>query len=257
MKFRLYDDLHTEFAKFKNWPKDNCKDIVLLLAGDIGVGLSARNMIEAMCKYYKDVVLVPGNHEYYHNVISDVDERWNAVDDSIENFHYLQNKTVIIDGVRLIGGTMWTSLQQGDWWHGYNASQKMNDYRLIKYRCTGKGDIRTFDTFTSRNLFAQFKSHLENELSKDWEGRTVVITHHSPCELSVEERYKGSALNCAYYEDMTSYMFADNAPDLWCHGHLHSTSDYIIGNTRIIANPRGYVGHEANNTFNPAMLIEI
>jgi predicted NBD/HSP70 family sugar kinase len=26
----------------------------------------------------------------------------------------------------------------------------------------------------------------------------------------------------------------------WVHGHTHSTHDYMIGNTRVLCNPRGY-----------------
>lgn len=257
MKFRLYDDLHTEFAKFDQWPKDNCKDIVLLLAGDIGVGIGALGMVESMCEHYQDVILVPGNHEYYHNIISDVDDQWSAVADSIDNFHYLQNKTMVIDDVRIIGGTMWTSLQQGDWWHAFNASQKMNDYHIIRYRCEQTGNVRTFDTFTSKKLFSQFKLHLEKELSTAHNGKTVVVTHHAPSEQSVEEKFKGSSLNCAFYEDMTRYMFLDNAPNFWCHGHMHSSSDYVVGNTRIIANPRGYAGDGINKTFDPNQVFDV
>jgi hypothetical protein len=49
MKFRLYSDLHVEFGGFTRWPRDS-KETVLLLSGDIGVGLMARNMIQSMCK---------------------------------------------------------------------------------------------------------------------------------------------------------------------------------------------------------------
>lgn len=29
-------------------------------------------------------------------------------------------------------------------------------------------------------------------------------------------------------------------PTLWIHGHTHEKADYMIGNTRIVSNPRGY-----------------
>jgi hypothetical protein len=32
---------------------------------------------------------------------------------------------------------------------------------------------------------------------------------------------------------------------LWTHGHTHEDFDYMIGTTRVVCNPRGYVGHEA------------
>jgi len=256
MKFRLYSDIHTEFGKFNKYPKDECSDIVLLLAGDIGVGLDSKLMLLTMCKHYKAVVMTCGNHEYYHRIMDDIDSRYRDMSDEIDNFHYLQNSTAIIDGVRFIGGTMWTDLNKGDWSTCFNASQKMNDYHYIRYFNEQGRDVR-LTTDESRSLHRQFKIFLESELQNSWVGDTVVVTHHSPCEMSVSEFYKGTSLNAAYYEDMTEYMFLDNAPAIWVHGHIHSSSDYTVGNTRILANPRGYVGVALNTTFDINLTFEL
>jgi Icc-related predicted phosphoesterase len=256
MKFRLFSDLHTEFSKFKNWKLDECKDVVLILAGDIGVGLSARAMIEGMCNAYKAVILVPGNHEYYNQHIDEIDERFAIVDKLYDNFHYLQNRTVYIDDVRIIGGTMWTDLNKGDWFTTFNAHKKMNDYQIIRYHDANGISIK-FSPSDSRQLFSKFKAHLESELSKEYDGKTVVVTHHAPCELSVADQFKGNSLNYAYYEDMTQYMLSDNAPSHWLNGHIHNSTDYIVGNTRIISNPYGYHGHSVNNSFDPKLIFEV
>jgi hypothetical protein len=31
---------------------------------------------------------------------------------------------------------------------------------------------------------------------------------------------------------------------LWTHGHTHEEFDYMVGSTRIICNPRGYINYE-------------
>jgi len=31
---------------------------------------------------------------------------------------------------------------------------------------------------------------------------------------------------------------------LWIHGHTHESFDYMVGDTRIVCNPRGYIGYE-------------
>ena len=31
---------------------------------------------------------------------------------------------------------------------------------------------------------------------------------------------------------------------LWTHGHTHHEFDYMVGSTRVVCNPRGYVGYE-------------
>ena len=255
MKLRLFSDIHLEFGKFKNWPKEDCADTVLILAGDIGVGLMARPMIETMCKYYRAVVYITGNHEYYNQNMTLVDKRYAAMVDHLPNFYFLQNSSAIIDDVKFIGGTMWTSLLMGDWFANQAAMLNMNDFRCIKYYTPEKNEVR-FHTNDSTRLHQEFRNFLIPELAKGFE-KTVVITHHAPCELSSPEIYKGALLNHAFYENMTKFMFGPNAPKVWCHGHMHNSSDYVVGDTRIIANPRGYVGHGLNTGFDALLSFEI
>ena len=33
---------------------------------------------------------------------------------------------------------------------------------------------------------------------------------------------------------------------LWCHGHIHISSDYVLYGTRIVCNPRGYDDENPN-----------
>lgn len=254
MQCRLWSDVHLEFGKFKNWPKEDCKDTTLILAGDIGVGLMARSMIETMCKYYRAVVFITGNHEYYNNNITLIDKRFKQLEESLPNFYFLQNSSIVIDDVRFIGGTMWTSLNDADWFATYSASKKMNDFQLIKHNKSGiEFPFKAIDSIAYHKLF---KAYLTNELAIPFE-KTVVVTHHAPCELSVSEQFKGMSLNAAYYEDMTKFMFGPNAPKVWCHGHMHNSNDYIVGDTRIIANPRGYVGHGLNTGFDVLLSFDV
>jgi hypothetical protein len=42
---------------------------------------------------------------------------------------------------------------------------------------------------------------------------------------------------------------------LWTHGHTHEDFDYHIGSTRVVCNPRGYVGYEARaDTWQPKLV---
>jgi hypothetical protein len=55
-------------------------------------------------------------------------------------------------------------------------------------------------------------------------------------------------------------MVGDKAPQLRLHGHIHAGRDYQIGNTRIVANPRGYPGPRGtreNPDFDPALVVEL
>jgi len=49
-------------------------------------------------------------------------------------------------------------------------------------------------------------------------------------------------------------------PSFWVHGHMHNTSDYIIGWTNVICNPRGYPvgdGENENREFDVNKTFEI
>ena len=42
-----------------------------------------------------------------------------------------------------------------------------------------------------------------------------------------------------YYNQLDDLIMDSNI-DCWVHGHVHEQQYYKIGNTKIIANPRGY-----------------
>ncbi len=46
------------------------------------------------------------------------------------------------------------------------------------------------------------------------------------------------------------------ACELWVHGHTHYSFDYMVGNCRVICNPRGYSNID-NPDFNPNLVVEI
>ena len=44
-------------------------------------------------------------------------------------------------------------------------------------------------------------------------------------------------------------------PDLWVHGHLHWRRDYVVGDTRVICNPRGYAREHGG--FDSRFVVEV
>jgi hypothetical protein len=73
----------------------------------------------------------------------------------------------------------------------------------------------------------------------------VVVTHHAPTTLSIAEWFKHDTLmNGAFASDLTDFILDRPQIKLWTHGHMHNVSDYMIGDTRVVCNPRGYVGYE-------------
>jgi Icc-related predicted phosphoesterase len=52
-------------------------------------------------------------------------------------------------------------------------------------------------------------------------------------------------------------LIATKQPMIWTHGHTHESADYMIGQTRLVCNPYGYVDAETNKNFDPSKTIEI
>jgi hypothetical protein len=73
----------------------------------------------------------------------------------------------------------------------------------------------------------------------------VVVGHHTPSHFSCHPKYADDQLmNGGYHSDLTEFMLDRPGIKLWTHGHTHELFDYTIGDTRVVCNPRGYIGYE-------------
>jgi hypothetical protein len=73
----------------------------------------------------------------------------------------------------------------------------------------------------------------------------VVVGHHSPSRASTHEMYASDTImNGGFSSDLDEFIMDHPQIKLWTHGHTHHEFDYVIGETRIVCNPRGYHGHE-------------
>jgi hypothetical protein len=76
--------------------------------------------------------------------------------------------------------------------------------------------------------------------------RVVVVSHHAPTHVSIDECYKHDTIMNGNFASMLENFILDH-PEIavWVHGHMHNVSDYQVGSTRVLCNPRGYKGHES------------
>jgi predicted phosphodiesterase len=51
-------------------------------------------------------------------------------------------------------------------------------------------------------------------------------------------------MNGAYHSSLEELIEQRPCIKLWTHGHTHEPFDYMVHDTRIVCNPRGYVQHE-------------
>lgn len=247
----VLSDIHLEFDE----KLDSYNSIVdqkyadaIILAGDIHVGEKALPFVEHLLDLGYIVFYVTGNHEYYNSDILSVDNFWKSID--LENFYFLQNDTVYFDNVRIIGSTMWASAgtfnvhpvtgptysENIDWFINQKLKNGMQDFISIK----------GLNVITMANIFKESSQYIFNEVGKEYDGKTIVVTHHAPSEKSSLPQFAGNSLNHAFYSPL-DVMIEDSAIDLWVHGHMHNSSDYTIGDTRVVCNPRGYKDIGAEN----------
>jgi Icc-related predicted phosphoesterase len=270
MKICLVSDIHMEFgADFKNaTEKLGDGGDILIVAGDLtcsrffvplapGADEHKRNMdkfVDQWTTKFKKTFYIMGNHEHYGYVLPDGSR---ILSEYLQgtNVQVMDPGAEIVDDVLFIGGTLWTDFNGGDLDTKVTIRYSMNDFRTI-YR-------KHPDTLTdeekkhSDSRFAQglITPEYIMELNKrDYEfidkalfdninRKTVVFTHHAPT-LACNGDGHGSGLIHGYCNRLDDFIEAYPQIVVWCNGHTHSNHDFYHGNTRLIANCRGYENYE-------------
>lgn len=264
MKLHVLSDLHLEFDRKLPWQPPQVDADVLLLAGDIQVGLFMELWFAERLADYKHVIYIPGNHEYYRKDItqinvelpefcSDVQLRAEAIfGENVGTFHIPMNDEVIIGNVRFLCGTLWTDFNFRDPMSMSVAQMGINDFKMITIG-HGRGG------FTPRyalDFFENTVAFLEEKLAEPWEGKTVVMTHHLPSRECIHPEYRGAHnhhMNGAFASALDHLV---EKADVWVHGHTHKSLDFTLGKCRVVCNPRGYVDENAWG-FDPKKVVEV
>lgn len=247
MKLHILTDLHIEFGPFE--PPETDADLVIL-AGD--TDLKTRGITWAKEAFAgKPVIYVPGNHEYYGETYQKLRAAMRE-EAAGSNVHLLDCGRYEQDGVVFLGATMWTDFRLlGDQALGTQAAQRsMSDFMRIMMASTKR--FRPEDTI---QIHDSEKSWLEEELQAVAGKKIVVVTHHLPSLRSVHERWKNDHLSAAFASNLDD-LIARSGATLWIHGHTHTACDYMLSETRVLCNPRGYIGREATG-YDPALAVEI
>jgi Icc-related predicted phosphoesterase len=128
----------------------------------------------------------------------------------------------------------------------------INDYTYIKQ--VGGTRLRPDTVLAEHEKSMEF---LTEVLSLEHDGPTVVVTHHAPSEMSCGNYFKADDDNAFYATNLHRFVEVMQ-PAAWVHGHMHSSADYMMGDTRVLANPRGYVGRPGyNQDFDPNFVFEV
>ena len=127
----------------------------------------------------------------------------------------------------------------------------MADYGVIDH----SGKQRVLRAEDTAELHAGSVAWLKRELRARDPARTIVVTHHAPSARSIPPFYAGSPLNAAFASGLDALVAGSRVP-LWIHGHTHYNVDYMIGETRVLTNQRGYPDEPAAG-FNPELVVEL
>jgi 3',5'-cyclic AMP phosphodiesterase CpdA len=276
MRIQLFSDLHLErdptFEPIIHPGTD-----VVVLAGDIG-SYQARSRLQdedfglarfapAATGSPAQVLYVPGNHEFDSLEHDEAYARLRGVCDLL-GIVWLDREVLVIDGVRFIGSTLWAdfdaiAVQEADITKQLQARNKA--FRAANYYLSKNTTLRNGEPVLAegqREMSLACQDWLRAALSTPFDGPTVCVTHYAPSLRSADPRYgvtAGTAGFCNTMDELIPYA------DVWMHGHLHCTNDYVVEaellgqprSTRVVANPLGYANKGEQEAFRPELVIEI
>ena len=267
MKIALCSDLHLEFMDINIQNTENAD--VLILSGDILVAedlhnhpevhpmdpvnipnlgrrqLSAqrfRDFIKRCSFQFPHVVVIAGNHEFYHGNWKASIQYLRDEYSKFPNVYFLEQELKVIDDVTFIGATLWTDCNNGDPLTLHALGDMMNDYRIIRNDELGYTKLRPAHTAVRHK---QTVGYIKTVLADRKDDKVVIVGHHAPTFNSVHEKYRNDQLmNGGYASDLSEFIMDHPQIVLWTHGHMHDPFDYMVGTTRVVCNPRGYAGHD-------------
>ena len=281
MKIQLVSDLHLEFSDI-NITNDQNYD-VLILGGDIMIAADLhdhpvfdfnpyshgafadlgrkqqrvatfRDFMKRCAFQFPHVVYVAGNHEFYNGKWIQGLATLRDECGKYPNVHFLECDSVKIDDVTFIGGTLWTDMNKNDPLTDHAVRDMMNDFRIIRVEPDFR-KLRPGDTVVRHRKMLEY---IKTIVAERHDEKFVVVGHHALSKMSTHENYKNEFLmNGAYSSDLSEFILDRPQIKLWTHGHTHHPFDYMIGETRIVCNPRGYEGYEPDSNWNPNIVIEV
>lgn len=242
MKVQYASDLHIEFYDnsvfLARGPFKVAGDI-LVLAGDtlplIEFESYKRHRFFDWCAdNFRETLLIPGNHEYYHNDIGMYPDAWCL--HLRDNVTMYENGCVVVDDTEFILSTLWSHIPLSKW---LTLKKGMSDFTLIKHN--GK----PFTATTYNALHERDLTFITDSVAASRAKHKVVVTHHVPSSLLVAPEFKNSSLESGFTVDLTDFI-ASSDIDLWVYGHSHRSINQLIGNTKVVSNQIGYAVYKEN-----------
>ena len=226
---------------------------------------------QQVSRAFPKVIYVVGNHEHYDGDFKYTKGILQRALAEFENIHVLEKETLELGGITFIGATIWTDMNGGDPLTLAGIKNAMNDFRcidnsnnMVQYKVPLYDDgidfnaVRTVighkftekaSKFTPTDAMDDHKQamdYINHVVTNDTTKKYVVVGHHAPSMQSCADRFRGDRImNGGFYTELGDFMAYRPQIAGWIHGHTHDPYDYVIGETRVVCNPRGYIGYEA------------
>ena len=284
MKIALASDVHLEFGQLELKNTEAADVLILSGDICVAQSFKSqdkhhqrfKDFFENCAAEFDNVVYVMGNHEHYNGDFADTVP---LLKDSLKhlfNLHILDNETITIDDITFIGGTLWTNMNEEDSLTLSHIKTMMNDFFVIKnslrptyrtvplfkkddqdnyilddngdYIPAGNKQKAEASRFSPEDAVAEHRKTLDyinHVVGERADDKFVVVGHHCPSKKSIHPKYAhDTIMNGGFASDLDDFIAYRPQIKLWTHGHTHEQFDYIIGETRVVCNPRGYIGHE-------------
>jgi Calcineurin-like phosphoesterase len=286
VNIQLLSDLHLESnPHFRATPLPGAE--LLVLAGDIGsyqngsllsslgiddFGLARFSPLPVAlggAAWPTPVLFVPGNHEYDGLDFAEADLRLRETCRRL-GLIWLERETVVLQGVRFVGCTLWTDfdaltanqadanpLKAGDITLAVVLKAREKAFRAANFYLKKNHALRQGQSMLAEEVREEgLKSQawLRQALAVPFDGPTVAVTHFAPSLLSADPRYgvtPGTAGFCNSLDELLPLA------TLWLHGHLHCPNDYVKHGCRVVANPLGYARKGEQAAFRESLCIEV
>ena len=230
-KFQIVSDLHIEYKT--NKVPDPLTLItptadVLILAGDIGSFYKfyqLETFLCDLCKYFKVVIYIPGNHEYYQTpgyesqTMSSLFNKFVMLEQSISNLYILNQSSIQIDDICVVGCTLW-------------SNPNINVPKFIVR-------IDEMNTKVYKQKYNSDLLYIKKMIKycKKKEKKLVVVSHHCPTYSVITK------LNDKYislYASHLDNLLNKDMVHTWIAGHIHKNFDLITkGGTHLVGNQKG------------------
>lgn len=270
MKIRVLSDLHLDYNTGLPFRLKDTETFTVI-CGDISG--YCKKTAKWLNRNVKQGVFVSGNHMVYNRSGHSLQYQLKQLENMFPltaPISFLNNGYKVVDDVVFVGGTLWTDYclfgsERKDLSKWY-ALRNMNDFKYARINLDENIEHeKTPQQIRMRpedceEMFHSTIAYIDEVCHRFPDKKIVVVTHHAPSEQSISIVSLNDCMNPAYASNLEEFILERPNIKLWCHGHIHSASDYNIGNCRVVCNPRGYAKYFESveyTGFNKDLIIEI